>query len=309
MSEDKTSKPLSLQSILLSWLGIFIVILISRVWGLNLGSKLLIASLRTFIQLTLLGLALAPIIDNGSLFLVAAVSGLMVFVAAVEAVNRLTHSYEGIIKHALIAIVIGPVLNAVAMLVLVVDPDPLWTPQYAIPLLGMLLGNALTAASLGLGETMSAIAGDGGHNIEFLLARGATLAEACRPIAAEALSKGLLPTINSMSVIGLVTIPGMMTGQLGGADPIQASRYQIIIMYYIVASSCFTLLSAILLALNTLTDEHGRLRRDRMIGKPKGKDILIRCLGGIYSLLRYIYSRCCQRTSSSDGNTGNYTLQ
>lgn len=155
---DGTSKPISVGSIFFSWLGIFAVILISRLFELGLGGKLFIASIRTFVQLTLLGLLLQPIIDNGSLVLVTLLSAMMVLIAAFEAVNRLTHTYNGIIKHAVIAIAFGPVVNAIAMLLLVVDPDPLYSPQYAIPLLGMLLGNALTAASLGLGETMTAIA-------------------------------------------------------------------------------------------------------------------------------------------------------
>ena len=102
---------------------------------------------------------------------------------------------------------------------------------------------------------------------------------------------------------------GMMTGQLlGGADPVQvpvssmlsywlmcfvlkASRYQITIMYYIVASACFTLLTAILLALHTLTDSEGRLRRDRLKAKPKGKDILIRACSAVRAVAVAAYSK------------------
>jgi len=290
--EGDGAPEITLGSILVAWLGVLVVILISQVLRLNLGSKLLIASVRAFVQLSLLGLILQPIIDNGSLILVMFLTTCMVMIAALEAVARLTHVYSGITMHAVIAIGVGPILNAVIMLVAVVDPDPLWSPQYAIPLVGMLLGNALTATSLGLGETMSLLAGDGGDNVEFMLARGATLLEACRPVAAAALQKGLVPTINGMNVIGLVTIPGMMTGQLlGGADPVQASRYQITIMYYIVASACFTLLTAILLALHTLTDSEGRLRRDRLKAKPKGKDILIRACSAVKAVAVAAYSK------------------
>lgn len=272
---SETTPSLSLWDVCVAWLGIALVVLVSKLFQLELGGKLVLASVRTFVQLSLLGLVLQPIIDNGSLFLVIVLSAAMVLIAAVEVRNRLTHTYPGILKHCLIAIGVGPILNAIAMVVLVVDPTPMWNPQYTIPLLGMILGNCLTASTLGLGETMSAIAGDGGDNVEFVLARGGTLYEAARPIAAAALAKGLLPTINSMSVIGLVTIPGMMTGQLlGGASPVQASRYQIVIMYYIVASSCFSLLAATALALHSLTDEHGRLLRGVLTPKKKGKDLV-----------------------------------
>eukprot|EP00658_Telonema_sp_P-2_P081949 TRINITY_DN853_c0_g1_i10.p1 TRINITY_DN853_c0_g1~~TRINITY_DN853_c0_g1_i10.p1 ORF type:complete len:325 (-),score=56.22 TRINITY_DN853_c0_g1_i10:199-1173(-) len=321
-NESNDTPQLSLGDVALAWLGVSLVILISRVFDLGLGSKLVIASVRTFVQLSILGLMLQPIIDNGSLLLVLALTVAMVLIAAFEAVNRLTHTYEGIMKHAVFSITFGPVINAIAMLVLVVDCDPLWNPQYAIPLLGMLLGNCLTAASLGLGETMTRIAGDGGDNIELLLARGATLIEASRPIAAAALSKGLLPTINSMSVIGLVTIPGMMTGQLlGGADPIQASRYQIVIMYYIVASSCFTLLLSTMLAMSSLTDQDGRLRRDRLSTKHKGKDIVILSCRALKRMLflgwDLVASCCCSQVpynsvdepQEQPENSANYALK
>eukprot|EP00656_Telonema_subtile_P016367 TRINITY_DN18638_c0_g1_i1.p1 TRINITY_DN18638_c0_g1~~TRINITY_DN18638_c0_g1_i1.p1 ORF type:complete len:200 (+),score=30.12 TRINITY_DN18638_c0_g1_i1:140-739(+) len=198
------------------------------------------------------------------------------------------------------------------MVLLVVDPEPLWNPQYTIPLLGMILGNCLTASTLGLGETMSAIAGDGGDNLEFILSRGGTLYEAARPIAAAALSKGLLPTINSMSVIGLVTIPGMMTGQLlGGATPVQASRYQIVIMYYIVASSCFSLLTATALALHSLTDHHGRLLRGQLTPKKKGKDLLHQGCAVLGWAVRWAVRRCAgrQEVAQSDVDVApNYAL-
>lgn len=310
---DGGAPHIGLGSIFLAWLSVLVVILISQVFRLSLGSKLLIGSIRAFIQLSILGLILQPIIDNGSLMLVLLLTCIMVAIAAFEAVNRLSHVYSQITKHAVIAISVGPILNAVVMLLLVVDPNPLWSPQYAIPLVGMLLGNALTATSLGLGETMSQIAGDGGDNVEFMLARGATLLEAARPIAAGALQKGLVPTINGLNVIGLVTIPGMMTGQLlGGADPIQASRYQIVIMYYIVASACFTLLTAVLLALNALTDSEGRLRRDRLQTKAKGKDIVVRSCRALKDLLVWAYERIQQRGNSvpyDNVETANYSLQ
>jgi len=292
---------LSLYDVLLAWTGIASVLCVSQLFQLELGPKLVIASVRTFIQLSLLGLVLQPIIDNGSLALVLVLSTAMVMVAAVEVVNRLTHVYQGILRHVVIAIVVGPVINGIAMICMVVIPDPLYNPQYTIPLLGMLLGNCLTAATLGLGEAMSAIATDGGDNIEFILSRGGTLLEACRPVAAQALSKGLLPTINSMTVIGVVVIPGMMTGQLlGGADPVQAARYQIVIMYYIVASSCFSLLTATCLALNTMTDGEGRLLRRKLTSKKKGKDIAWQGCVMLKEGVKWICSRICDRNNNSN---------
>ena len=92
--EGDGAPEITLGSILVAWLGVLVVILISQVLRLNLGSKLLIASVRAFVQLSLLGLILQPIIDNGSLILVLFLTTCMVMIAALEAVARLTHVYS-----------------------------------------------------------------------------------------------------------------------------------------------------------------------------------------------------------------------
>ena len=116
----------------------------------------------------------------------------------------------------------------------------------------MVLGNTLNGISLGmdrLGEEL-----DGKRDqVETLLALGATRWEAARAPVQQALRTGMMPTINSMMVVGLVSLPGMMTGQLlAGADPMQAVMYQIVIMFLIAAGTSLGTLSVILLGYRRL---------------------------------------------------------
>ncbi|KAF9165935.1 hypothetical protein DFQ26_009069 [Actinomortierella ambigua] len=104
--------------------------------------------------------------------------------------------------------------------------DPFHSAKEYIPTMGMLLGNCMTAITLGLDHCLSNIS-DNKEKIEQYLAMGATRWEAFQPIAREALRKAMLPTINQMSIIGLISIPGMMTGQLiAGANVLNAAKSQ-----------------------------------------------------------------------------------
>ncbi|KAG0234481.1 hypothetical protein BGW42_006562 [Actinomortierella wolfii] len=143
--------------------------------------------------------------------------------------------------------------------------NPFHSPKEYIPTMGMLLGNCMTAITLGLDHCLSNIS-DNKEKIEQYLAMGATRWEAFQPIAREALRKAMLPTINQMSIIGLISIPGMMTGQLiAGASVLNAAKSQMIIMYLISSASAFGTFGAILLCFRICFDNSHRLRPERVI--------------------------------------------
>ncbi|KAJ3331427.1 hypothetical protein HDU76_003220 [Blyttiomyces sp. JEL0837] len=103
---------------------------------------------------------------------------------------------------------------------------PFYRARDYIPILGMLLGNSMSGVAVGLASTLNHVT-ENKDKIEMYLAYGASRWEAARPIGVEAIRLALLPTLNSMSVMGLISIPGMMTGQvLGGAKIEDAVRYQ-----------------------------------------------------------------------------------
>lgn len=123
--------------------------------------------------------------------------------------------------------------------------NPFWIPEIFIPTMGMLLGNAMSGMAVALSSCLSSV-GSRKEQIETYLAFGASRWEAGQSIAIEAVRLSMLPTINQMSVIGLIAIPGMMTGQiLGGSSVSNAVRYQQIIMFMISASTALGVLSAV----------------------------------------------------------------
>jgi putative ABC transport system permease protein len=130
----------------------------------------------------------------------------------------------------------------------------------------MLLGNALTGISLGLDRFLNGVLRDR-SSIEGLLALGATRWEAARRQIQEALRVGLIPTVNSMLVMGIVSLPGMMTGQiLAGAAPADAVRYQIMIMFMIAATVSTATFGVTMLAYRRLFTGNDRLRSESELG-------------------------------------------
>jgi putative ABC transport system permease protein len=232
---------------------------------LRLERRLAVAALRTTVQLLLLGYVLVPIFSWRSPYLVLAMGMLMILLAARESVRRISRRYRGVQLNAFAALSLSATLTSILAVTVLVGVDPWWQPRYLIPLLGMILGNSLTGISLGLDRCLGELA-DGRDRVEAALALGATWWEAARPVAAESLRAGMIPILNTMSVVGLVTIPGMMTGQLlGGTPPDMAARYQILIIFLIAAATALGAAVAILLSLRALFDDQHRLRSEKLV--------------------------------------------
>ena len=147
----------------------------------------------------------------------------------------------------------------------VIRPAGSWyQPQYTIPLLGMILGNSLTAISLGMGRLSEELLRRRGE-VETLLALGATRWEAGRDAVRTAIRTGLIPILNTMMVVGLVSLPGMMTGQiLSGVDPLDAVKYQIVIMFLIAASTALGVVTSVLLGYRRLFNAWHQFRYERI---------------------------------------------
>jgi len=236
----------------------------ASIWlKLGLERRLAVAGLRAVVQLSLLGYILKPVFQWEHWAPVAALGILMTALAARESVRRTGRTYRGIYVASFWALVIGCGGTTLLGTTLVVGVDPWWRPQYLIPLLGMILGNALTGLSIGMDRVLSLLDEQRGR-VEGLLALGATWWEAARPIAAESMRVAMIPILNSMSAVGLVTIPGMMTGQiLAGGEPEQAARYQMVILFLIAAAVALSSMIAILATLRVAFDSEQRLRPER----------------------------------------------
>ncbi|MEY6432310.1 iron export ABC transporter permease subunit FetB [Thioalkalicoccus limnaeus] len=234
--------------------------------GLGLGRSLLIAAARTVVQLLLIGLVLQTLFDHARLEWVALMALVMLLIAGYEVMARQERRFAGAWGYGIGAVTMFVSAFAVTVLALttMVGAAPWWTPQYAIPLLGMLLGNTMTGIALGLDRLTQAVWRERSL-IEGRLALGESWMAATTTMRRQAARSGLMPTINAMAAAGVVSLPGMMTGQiLAGAPPVEAVKYQILIMFLIAAGTGFGTLGAVRLASRRLFDQRERLRLDRL---------------------------------------------
>lgn len=242
-------------------------------WALRLGlaRSLVVASLRMSAQLLLLGLVLDWVFGLNQPAPLLAIALAMATLAAVSAVNRTKRRFAGIYWDAFVSVLGAAFLVTGVALTAIVQVDPWFEAQYAIPLLGMVLGNVLNGISLALDRFTEGVSARRGR-VEALLAMGATRWEAAHELVRDALRVGMIPTINSMLVMGIVSLPGMMTGQiLAGAAPADAVRYQIVIMFMIASATALGGAGVTLLAFRRLFDARHRLRIDRLTGeRPAG---------------------------------------
>ncbi len=229
---------------------------------LDLERRLVVAAARTVAQLTVVGLVLAPVFSLEHPLPVLLLGLVMVALAGREAARRSARSWRGASLAAMGALLLGPGLTALVATAGIVGAQPWWRPQVLIPLLGMLLGNGLTGISLGLDRVLAEL-DQGRAGVEARLSMGATAWEASRPAVRVALRAGMIPILNTMSVVGLVTLPGMMTGQiLSGTDPALAARYQILILFLIAAATALGTALAVLASARLAFDDQQRLRAD-----------------------------------------------
>jgi putative ABC transport system permease protein len=155
-------------------------------------------------------------------------------------------------------------LATVFALLIVLRPAPWYDPRYAIPLLGMILGNCMTGVGLGL-DTLTTSLANRRAGVEAQLMLGASRRAATAPVTRDALRSALMPVINSMAATGVVSLPGMMTGQiLGGVPPVEAVKYQILVMFLIAGGTGLGAVTAVLAGVYRLTDARHRLRLDRL---------------------------------------------
>lgn len=146
----------------------------------------------------------------------------------------------------------------------IIGPDPWYAPRYVLPILGMVLGNTLSGISLGL-ETLISTLKRERVAIEARIALGHKRFEAVEEPVRQALKTGMMPIINAMAASGIVSLPGMMTGQImAGADPVEATKYQILIMFLIAGATASGTLLAVVASAYRLTDDRARLRLDRL---------------------------------------------
>lgn len=240
--------------------------LLSLAIGLKFERTLLIATVRMVVQLTLVGFVLTTVFELSSPLWTGIIALIMIGFAGYEVSARQDRHLMGLWSYGLgtAAMAFSATVVTVLALTTQIGPSPWYDPQYAVPLLGMILGNSMTGIALGL-NTLTAGAARDRIAIEAQLCLGATRWRACEPLVRASVRTGMMPMINAMAAAGLVSLPGMMTGQiLAGVPPIDAVRYQILIMFLIVGATGIGVLITVIGGVSYLTDARHRLRVDRL---------------------------------------------
>jgi putative ABC transport system permease protein len=238
---------------------------LSLMLKLGLERQLLWASVRTVVQLLAVGYVLGWVFAFAYWYVVLPLMCLMTIIAGVSAAGRGKRTYAGQLIDSVMSVWASSWLVAAIGLFVIIRIRPWYEPQYAIPILGMILGNTLTAVALGM-ERMTQELTSGRNTVEMILALGGTRWEAAQLAARQAVRAGMMPTLNQMTVVGIVSLPGMMTGQvLAGESPTDAVRYQIVIMFLIAAASALGTVCAVLLTFRRLFSVDHRFMMHRLI--------------------------------------------
>ena len=233
---------------------------------LGVSRQILVAALRTTVQLLLVGLVLRAVFENvywGWITLIAAV---MLLAAGREVMARQKRPLRGGWGFGVgtLSMFVSSFAVTILALVVIIGGDPWYAPQYAIPLLGMLLGNTMNGVSLGMGR-LTESAWQQRAVLEQRLLLGQSRQEAISDLRRDAVRTGMIPIINSMAAAGIVSLPGMMTGQiLAGSPPVEAVKYQILIMFLIAGGTGFGVMASIGITARRLFDDRHRLRLDRL---------------------------------------------
>jgi putative ABC transport system permease protein len=217
---------------------------ISFWWKADLEHDIGIATVRSLIQLTAIGYAIKLIFEADSIWLVFVLLAAMVLFGAITARHRAEK-----VPHSFLPLLIALALAGAGTLGLVVALgvfDP--TPRYLVPVGGMVIGNAMTAAAVALNRLGDEMA-DSRARIEATLALGATAREAAAPTVRRALRSGMIALVDSTKTTGLIFFPGTMVGMLlAGANPTDAVRLQLILLYTLLGSVSIAALVATTLA-------------------------------------------------------------
>lgn len=237
-------------------------------WRLRLGveRQLLLAALRSVLQLLLLGLILNTLFAQRAPLPILALALFMLVMAGYEVMARQKRRFRGPwgIGIGTLSMFISSFSITLLAVHLVVQVDPWYTPQYLIPLLGMLLGNTMSGMAIAL-DNLTRDAWQQRGVIEAQLMLGESWDQAICEIRRDALRSGLIPIINAMAAAGVVSLPGMMTGQiLSGSPPLEAAKYQIMILLLIAVGTGLGAIMAVWIGSRRLFDQRQRLRLDRL---------------------------------------------
>ncbi len=239
---------------------------LSAALRLGIERSLLVAAVRSAIQLGLLGLVLKTLFAQVHLAWIGLLTLVMLLVAGYEVMARQKRRFRGIWGMGIGTLSMFLSSFSVTLLALhvIIRVEPWYQPQYLIPLLGMLLGNTMSGISISL-NNLTQTAWQQRGAIEAQLTLGYDWERAIGGIRRDSLRAGLIPIIQAMATAGVVSLPGMMTGQiLAGSPPFEAAKYQLMILLLIAVGTGFGAVAAVWIGSRRLFDDRQRLRLERI---------------------------------------------
>ncbi len=259
------------QLVLLALPLICLAFIVRRFGMLDISNSIFEGSFRTIVQLHILGSMLSPIFNYGAdrPVLVGCYALFMIVVASYEASSRTKYTHDGQFTIIVESLILSVGWVAMWAFGAILKPKPMWNPRYLLPIVGMLLGNSINGISSTLDIITTSLV-EKQSEVDLYLSFGADQYEAVSGIVVQAIQKGMTPKLNMMCVVGIVSIPGMMTGQiLGGSSPMVAARYQAMIIFLIVLSSLSTILVSSFLTVTSAFCSHQILRPDNFVKNRK----------------------------------------
>lgn len=230
--------------LVIALLFVAITALVSRWQKLGLERDIATGTVRTFVQLLAVGFVLQQLFSTSRWYWVVFALAVMTTVAADNAMKRQAGAKQGLFVVMASSIATAAAITLILVVGLVLRVRPWYQPQYVIPIAGMIIGNSMNGAALVVNRLHSELTLRR-NAIEAALALGASTREAASQALRESLRAAMMPTINSMMTVGLVQLPGMMTGQIiSGVSPLDAVRYQIVVMLMIAAATAITAMAA-----------------------------------------------------------------
>lgn len=252
---------LPLLNLALAYVFVLLLLLLSKARGIGRERLILLATTRMTVQLTAMGFVFMFVFDHPSWWLTLLMLAVMLFFAIYNAAKRVKLPLSRELKRLIaLSMAVGYLVTAAVFLFAVLRVDPWFDPQYCIPISGMIIGNAMTGIALGTNKLCTGMR-ENRVMVENSLMLGATPEAATRDIVNDAFDSAILPTMNNMLTMGIVSIPGMMTGQiLSGTFPLTAIKYQIGIMLAILGCTALAVILFVTLGYRTFFTETQALR-------------------------------------------------
>ncbi|MDY6065197.1 MAG: iron export ABC transporter permease subunit FetB [Finegoldia sp.] len=251
---------LSVWQMAAAYLFVLMVLIIVKVKGISREREILISAVRMTLQLILTGYVLVYIFDSPSpIYTILILTAMLVF-SIYNIIKRTKTKLSANLKKIIaLSMVVGTVTCLFYFLLVVVRISPWYDPRYFIPIGGMFVGNSMTGISLGVENLLYGMESER-NLVEGALMLGASPKMASKQIVDKAFDSAILPTINSMVGMGIVFLPGMMTGQiLSGTSPLTAIKYLIAIMLGILGSVALTVIIFTRLGYKTFFNDESQL--------------------------------------------------